>query len=211
MFTGIIQDVAEISRIERAGGAARLWVATKLDVSDFEHGESISIDGVCLTVTEAAAGAFCVDVSSESLARSTLGEAGPGRKVNIERAMQANDRFGGHFVLGHVDGIGAVRRADRESEYLRLAIAPPAELMRYMVEKGSVAVDGVSLTINAVEADSFSMMLIPTTLSDTTLAGRKPGDKVNIETDIIGKYIERFLAARSGGITIDKLREQGFE
>ena len=110
-----------------------------------------------------------------------------------------------------MDGIGAVRRADRDSEYLRLVIAPPAEFMRYMVEKGSVAVDGVSLTINTVEADSFSMMLIPSTLSDTTLAGRKPGDKVNIETDIIGKYIERFLAARSGGITIDKLREQGFE
>jgi len=210
MFTGIIQDVGEISRIERAGDAARLWVKTSLDVGTFIHGESIAIDGVCLTLTETRGDSFRLDVSSESLARTTLSDAGPGRKVNIERAMQASDRFGGHFVLGHVDGIGSIRETRREGEYLRITITPPAEIMKYMVEKGSVAVDGVSLTINTVDTDSFSLMLIPTTLAETTLAKRKPGDKVNIETDIIGKYIERFLAARSGGLTTEKLRDGGW-
>jgi len=211
MFTGIIQDVGEIARINRSGNSAQVWVRTALDVSGFVRGESIAVSGVCLTVTETQGDTFRVDASSESFTKTTLGEAVPGRKVNIERAMRADDRFGGHFVLGHVDGVGRVREARREGEYLRFVVAPPPELMRYMVSKGSVAVDGVSLTINSVDADSFSLMLIPTTLSETTLVERKVGDTVNIETDIIGKHIERFIKAGSGGLTIDKLREEGWE
>jgi riboflavin synthase len=144
------------------------------------------------------------------MARSTLKEATPGRKVNLERALQATDRLGGHFVLGHVDGIGSLKEARREGEYLRVAVAPPPELLRYIVEKGSIAVDGVSLTVNGVDTSGFSLMLIPTTIAQTTLAEKRPGDKVNIETDIIGKYIEKFLAARSSGVTLEKLREEGF-
>ncbi len=210
MFTGIIQDIGVINGVEHSSGATRMWVKTKLGADTFTLGESIAVDGVCLTVSEIKGDAFRVDVSAESMSRSTLKEAAPGRKVNLERAMQATDRFGGHFVLGHVDGIGNLKEVRREGEYLRMVITPPPELLRYIVEKGSVAVDGVSLTINSVDAAGFSLMLIPTTIAQTTLAQKRPGDKVNIETDIIGKYIEKFLAARSGGITLEKLREQGF-
>ena len=211
MFTGIIQDVGVISGVELSSGAARMWITTKLDTGSFARGESVAVDGVCLTVSEIKGDSFRVDVSAESLSRSTLKESNAGRNVNLERAMLASDRFGGHFVLGHVDGIGGVKEARRDGEYLRMVIAPPPELLRYLVEKGSVAVDGVSLTINGVDAKGFSLMIIPTTISQTTLALKKPGDKVNIETDIIGKHIEKFLATRSGGITLEKLREEGFE
>jgi len=210
MFTGIIQDVGEIDRIERAGGAASIWIKTGLDTSDFLYGESISVSGVCLTLTEVRGNRFRVDVSSETLARSSLDKATPGARVNLERALRAGDRFGGHFVLGHVDGMARVKKIRTEGDYVRMELDADREIMKYMVPKGSVAVDGVSLTVNEVRPGGFSMMLIPTTLKETTLTFRKPGDTVNIEADIIGKYIENFLAARTGGITLDKLKEEGW-
>lgn len=210
MFTGIIQDVGEISRVERSGRAAAIWIKTGLDTSDFRHGESISVSGVCLTLTEVQGDRFRVDVSSETLSRSSLDKAAPGTKVNLERALRATERFGGHFVLGHTDGMARVKEIRAEGDYVRMSLAADRELMKYMVPKGSVAVDGVSLTVNEVRPDGFSMMLIPTTLKETTLTFRKQGDMVNIEADIIGKYIENFLAARSGGITLDKLKEEGW-
>ncbi len=211
MFTGLIQDVGEIARIERSGQAARIWIKTGLDTSDFGYGESISISGVCLTLTEVKGNEFRVDVSSETLSKSSLDRATPGARVNIERALQTGDRFGGHFVLGHVDGVGRVREIRTEGEYVRMSLAAEGELIRYMVPKGSVAVDGVSLTVNEVWPDGFSVMLIPTTLKETTLTFRKGGDMVNIEADIIGKYIENFIAARTGGITLEKLKEEGWK
>lgn len=210
MFTGLIQDVGTISRIERHGSGAKFWLKTKLDASSFSPGESIAVDGVCLTAAETRRDEFRADVSPESLARSTLGDAAVGKNINIERAMQIGDRFGGHFVLGHVDGVCAARAIGRDGEYLRVTIAAPPEIIKYAVAKGSIAINGVSLTINDVTSDSFSMMLIPTTLNETNLSMLKPGDKVNIETDIIGKYVEKFVTARSGGLSIEKLREEGF-
>jgi len=211
MFTGIIQDVGKLSRIERSGAAARIWIETNLDTADFQLGESIAIDGVCLTVAETKGSEFRADVSSESLSRSTLTDAAPGRKVNVERAMRASDRFGGHFVLGHVDGVGRITGNRREGDYLRLSVKPPAGILKYIVEKGSIAINGISLTVNTVEHDSFSLMLIPTTLDETNLADARPGEMVNIETDVVGKYVEKFVNAGSDGITLDKLKSQGWD
>lgn len=211
MFTGLIEDVGKIRRLERGGEAARLWVETRLDTSSFTIGESIAVDGLCLTVIEVQGNAFRADVSTESLARSTLSDGHPGRKVNIERALRAEGRFGGHFVLGHIDGVGRVLETRKMGEYLRFRVESAREIMRYVVEKGSIAIDGVSLTINEALPDSFTVMLIPATLAQTTLPEKQPGDRVNLETDIIGKYVEKFVNAKvNQGVTMERLTREGF-
>lgn len=188
MFTGIVEERGRIVAVEPLPDAARLTVAGPLVTSDAKHGDSIAVNGVCLTVVDVADGAFTVDVVHETLLRSSLAKAQAGDQVNLERAMALGDRLGGHIVQGHVDGTGAfVARADDGLTTFEL----PADLAKYVVEKGSIAVDGVSLTVASVGAGRFSVALIPTTLSLTTLGLRQPGDAVNLEVDVLAKYVER--------------------
>lgn len=193
MFTGIVEDVGRISHLENLSGGRRLWVATGLPVSSFETGESIAIAGACMTVVETADGEFAVDVSAESLRRTSLGDLAPGDAVNLERAMQLGDRLGGHMVSGHIDGTGVVDsiRPEGESSIFTFRVAP--DLMPMLVEKGSVAVDGISLTCFACRKDRFDVAVIPHTMTATTLGVRLPGGKVNIEVDMMGKYVAKLV------------------
>ena len=194
MFTGIIQSVGRIARITPNGPALRMRVeAGGLDLSDTTLGDSIAVDGCCLTVVAFDAAGFEADVSRETL-DCTAGFA-PGRRVNLEKALRAGDRLGGHLVTGHVDGVGAVVSVEPEGDNRRLAFRLPAGLDKYVARKGSVAVDGVSLTVNRVQGDVFAVNLIPHTLAATSLSDRAPGDRVNLEVDLIARYVERMLGA----------------
>lgn len=163
---------------------------------NLEVGESIAVDGICLTAVEPDGARLVLDVSPETLRRTTLGERRAGDPVNLERALRLSDRLGGHLVTGHVDGVCRVARIQEQGPFVELHFSAPPALLRYVVEKGSVAVDGISLTVASCRADGFSVALIPATLKQTTLARRRPGDKVNIETDLLGKYVEKLLAGR---------------
>jgi riboflavin synthase len=198
MFTGIVEEIGEIVRVEPAGDGARLEIRGKTVTEGTRHGDSIAVDGVCLTVVGLDGEVFTVDVVAETLARSTLGGKDAGARVNLERAVRAGRRLGGHIVQGHVDGTAAVldRTPGDHGERMRFSL-PPA-LARYVVEKGSIAVDGVSLTVAAVDAESFTVALIPATLELTTLGARRPGDPVNLEVDVIAKYVEKQVAAYAG-------------
>jgi riboflavin synthase len=195
MFTGIVEELGEVAAVEPGGDSARLTVRGPLVTSDAGHGASIAVNGVCLTVVEHAQGAFTVDVMAETLHRSALGTLRPGDRVNLERAMAASGRFGGHVVQGHVDGTARLleRTPGERWEVLRFSLPQP--LARYVVEKGSVTVDGVSLTVASVHADAFTVSLVPTTLALTTLGRLEVGDVVNLEVDVLAKYVERLLAA----------------
>lgn len=218
MFTGLVQDVGFIKRLERCGELLRLTIQSRLLEESPQLGESISVDGVCLTVVSFGREAFQVEVSPETLERTTLGEAEPGRPVNLERALRVSDRLGGHLVTGHVDGVGVLKRRQTANRYLELEIGLPGELGRYLVEKGSIAVDGISLTINRCGRDWFGLALIPHTISQTTLAMKGVGARVNIECDILGKYVEKLLEARArnlpqggpGGVTEELLQKHGY-
>lgn len=212
MFTGLIEDVGEVKKILNNAEGAELWVVTKLDTSDFTLGESISVDGVCLTVKKVEKNLFVCDVSKESLFRSTLKGASSGRKVNLERAMKADGRWGGHFVLGHVDGTGKITNFTRSEKFAVIQISVPSNVHKYLVEKGSIAVDGISLTVNEVFPSGFSVTVIPETLSKTTLLYKKIGDAVNLEADIIGKYVEKFVsfAEKGSSINMEKLVAEGY-
>lgn len=194
MFTGIVQDVGYVQTMERRGGDLRLTIGTeRLELSRAALGDSIAVAGVCLTAVGLAAHRFDVDVSVETLARTTLGEWQVGRRVNLEPALRAGDALGGHLVAGHVDGVGQLltRSAQARSEQLRFRL--PHELSSYVARKGSVCIDGVSLTVNAVEADEFEVNLIPHTLEVTTLGQLTAGERVNIEVDLIARYVERLI------------------
>ena len=201
MFTGIVEEVGEVVAVQHGEASARLTVRGPLVTSDAVHGASICVDGVCLTVVDQPDPAsFTVDVMAETLSRSSLRDVAPGRRVNLERALAASARLGGHIVQGHVDGTGSVvsRTPGDAWEVVRIAI--PAELARYVVEKGSITVDGTSLTISAVSAVDdpapwLEVSLIPTTLELTTLGQRRPGSVVNLEVDVLAKYVERLAAA----------------
>lgn len=189
MFTGIVEELGEITAVEALPNAARLTVQGPLVTSDARPGDSISVNGVCLTVVEATAGgAFTVDVVHETLRRSSLDKVQVGDRVNLERAAALGQRLGGHIVQGHVDGTGVLRSRD-ENGLTRFGV--PARLTRYMVEKGSITVDGASLTVVDVTAEEFSVALIPTTLELTTLGRKQPGDPVNLEVDVLAKYVEK--------------------
>jgi riboflavin synthase len=194
MFTGIVEELGHVVALERGADSARLTVAGPLVVSDAVHGASIAVNGVCLTVVEHDGERFTVDVMAESLARTSLGVLAPGDRVNLERAMPAGGRFGGHVVQGHVDGTARIvaRTPGDRWEVVRFSLG--ADLARYVVEKGSITVDGVSLTVSAVGDDWFEVSLIPTTLALTTLGHRGVGDPVNLEVDVLAKYVERLLA-----------------
>jgi riboflavin synthase len=193
VFTGLVQDLGEITGAEASGDGVRLTIATRLELAE---GDSVAVNGVCLTATAIADGAFSADVMNETLRRSSLAEAEAGRRVNLELPLRAADRLGGHFVQGHVDGVGTVRDV-REDGFARVVtVAAPPEVLRYIVEKGSIAVDGVSLTIAAYGDDWFSVSLIPETLERTILGAAQTGQPVNLEVDVLAKYIERLVPAR---------------
>jgi len=195
MFTGIVEELGTIAGVDRGTDSARLTVRGPLVTSDATHGASIAVNGVCLTVVEHADGEFTVDVMAETLSRSSLGSLRAGDRVNLERAMAAGGRFGGHVVQGHVDGTAQVleRVPGDRWEIVRLSL--PAGLARYVVEKGSITVDGVSLTVASVVDTSFTVSLIPTTLDLTTLGHKGIGDLVNLEVDVLAKYVERLMRA----------------
>jgi riboflavin synthase len=195
MFTGIVESLGQVVAIEQRGDDACVRIATEF-ASELAHGESVAVDGVCLTVASFDTDAFSADVMPETLRRSTLGALQPGRKVNLERAVTPTTRLGGHLVQGHVDGVGTITHRAPGARWDEVHIAIPDELARYVAVKGSIAVDGVSLTVVEVGDESFSVGLIPTTLQCTTLGERRVGDKVNVETDVMAKYAERLLDAR---------------
>lgn len=213
MFTGIIEELGLIEAVEPRGAGARLRVRCTRVLEDASLGSSIAVNGVCLTVTALAPQAFSADVSPETLRRSNLGELRPGSKVNLERPLAAAGRFGGHIVQGHVDGTGELvsLEAVGEGDWW-LTVRFPPELDPYFVEKGSVAVDGISLTIAAVEGDSFSATIIPHTYRNTTLHRASPGARLNLECDILAKYVLRLLGRqeRRLPLTVDQLREMGY-
>ncbi|GAA3116840.1 riboflavin synthase [Streptosporangium carneum] len=195
MFTGIVEELGEIAAIEPLRDAARMAIRGRTVTGDAGHGDSIAVNGVCLTVVDVDGEVFTADVMKETLDRSCLGALRPGSRVNLERAVRADQRLGGHIVQGHVDGTGVLlaREPDEHWEVVRISL--PAELNRYVVEKGSIAVDGISLTVVGVDAGGFSVSLIPTTLRLTTLGAKQPGDPVNLEVDVIAKHVEKLVGA----------------
>jgi riboflavin synthase len=217
MFTGIIQAIGTIATLESKGQDVRVRVQTgKLDLSDVQLGDSIAVNGVCLTAVELPGDGFWADVSGETLSRTTFGGLQTGSRVNLEKALTPTTRLGGHLVSGHVDGIGDIisRGSDGRSE--RFVVRAPDELAKYIAEKGSICVDGISLTVNGVSGAEFELNIVPHTLVETTMSAYKPGTHVNLEVDVIARYLERLLLGekaadtRSGGINLEKLQEYGF-
>ena len=194
MFTGIVRERGTLVSVEDAEGGVRLGVDAPLTAGAASVGDSISVSGVCLTAVDVSDGQVAFDVVPETLVRTTLGAATAGTEVNIEPALRAGEPLGGHYVQGHVDGVGSVREVSREGEALRVTFEAPRELLRYCVVKGSVAVDGVSLTIAALDDDAFAVALVPHTLEVTTLGTLAIGDRVNLELDVLAKYVERLVA-----------------
>jgi riboflavin synthase len=193
MFTGIIEELGTVVGVDDQGDAVRLTVRGQLVTSDATEGDSISVDGCCLTVASTADGSFTADVMRETLAKTSLGTFGPGSRVNLERAVTPTTRLGGHIVQGHVDGTGAVVSRTPSEHWEVVEISLPPGLERYLVAKGSITVDGISLTVVDVAADAFTVSLIPETLARTTLGLKQPGDVVNLEVDVIAKYVEKMV------------------
>ncbi len=217
MFTGIIQSIGQIAAIEPKGDDARVRVLTnKLDLDDVQLGDSIAVNGVCLTAVELSGDGFWADVSGETLACTTFKQIKIGLAVNLEKALMANARLGGHLVSGHVDGVGEITQRYNDGRSIRYHIKVPAELAKYIAEKGSICIDGISLTINSVTGAEFSLNIVPHTLQETTLGKMKTGDHVNLEVDIIARYLERLLLGDKAaepdakGISKELLAEHGF-
>lgn len=209
MFTGIIQGLGTVRKMTRKGQDAVIGVQTLLPLSDLKKGDSVAVNGVCLTVTELSGQDFSADVSAETLARTNLQFLKAGDRVNLEKALRLADFLGGHIVLGHVDGSGRIAEKTQKSGSIVFAVTVEENLGRYIVEKGSIAIDGISLTINRFAGGRFYVNIIPHTIENTTLAFKKVGDTVNIETDILGKYVEKLLQP-GGRIDMDFLRQHGF-
>lgn len=193
MFTGIVEELGTIRSIQRGKHSAVLSIGASLVLSDLKIGDSVAVNGVCLTATSRDSGGFTADVMHETLNRSSLGALTVGSRVNLERAMPADGRFGGHIVSGHIDGTGTICAIRPDDNAVWYTVQASPELLRYIVEKGSITIDGISLTVAAVEADRFSISAIPHTAAVTTLGKKRVGDTVNLETDIIGKYVEKLL------------------
>lgn len=223
MFTGIVEEIGTVVSVTQGAKAAKLALRGNLIFEDMHIGDSIAVNGVCLTVTEKTSNTFIVDVMPETLRRSSLGKLSKGSKVNMERAMAANGRFGGHIVSGHIDGTGEIESFIREDNAVWVTVKASPKLLKYIIEKGSIAIDGISLTVAYVDDRCFKVSLIPHTASNTTLLAKKAGDIVNLENDIVGKYIDKLLhfeasgveadgagEKASGGISVDFLAENGF-
>ncbi|HPD47018.1 MAG TPA: riboflavin synthase [Anaerohalosphaeraceae bacterium] len=212
MFTGIIEAVGTVRSVRPGGGGKVFSVDLGKVAEGVRPGDSIAVNGVCLTVSRLTGAVADFDVSGETLTRSTLAMLGPGGRVNLERAMRADGRFGGHIVLGHVDGTARIAAIERRGEFVEMRFIADAPLLDEIVMKGSVAVDGISLTVAAIDGKGFSVALIPTTLGETTLGRARTGDVVNIETDILIKAVRKYLGklAAGEGLTAEKLREYGF-
>jgi riboflavin synthase len=194
VFTGLVADLGTVAALEATAGGVRLRVRSTL-AAELGEGDSVAVNGVCLTATQVADGQFTADVMHETLRRSSLAEVADGTRVNLELPLRAADRLGGHVVQGHVDGVGAIRDAVEDGFARVVTIDAPPELLRYVVEKGSIAVDGVSLTVASVTADTFSVSLIPETLERTNLGAAAPGTPVNLEVDVLAKYVEKLMVA----------------
>lgn len=197
MFTGIVEEMGRVESVVPSGEGLRLRIHAVTVVSDLPIGSSVAVDGVCLTVVEVDGDALQVDVVPETMSRTTLGRLGVGDPVNLERAMAASGRFDGHVVQGHVDGVGSISSISAHGDDVRFGVECPPDLLRYVVEKGSITVSGVSLTVAALGPDGFEVALIPHTLAVTSLGRREAGDAVNLEVDILAKYVERLLEARA--------------
>ena len=216
MFTGIIQSIGKISHIQPQGGDFRLSISTgKLPLVGAALGDSIAVSGVCLTAIELGDGQFSADVSRETLSRTTLGTLKPGSRVNLELALTPTTRLGGHIVSGHVDGVGEVVQRSADARSVRFVIEAPANLAKYVAEKGSICVDGVSLTVNGVDGKRFDLNIVPHTLAETTMEEFQTGRKVNLEVDLLARYLERLLlgekaAYSSGGAMEELLANSGF-
>jgi len=193
MFTGIVEELGEVVALTELIDAARLQIRACVVTADAKPGDSIAVNGVCLTVVEHSADGFVADVMAETLDRSALADLRPGSPVNLERAVTLATRLGGHLVQGHVDGTGRVVHRRTEAHWDVVEISAPPQVLRYVVEKGSITVDGVSLTVASLDSGTFTVGLIPTTLASTTLGRRSPGDAVNLEVDVLAKYVERLL------------------
>jgi riboflavin synthase len=200
LFTGIIQTTGRLERRAASGGGARLVITTPRPLPALSVGESVAVNGACLTVSARRGARFTVEVSPETLRRTTLGTLTPGSRLNLERALRMGDRMGGHNVQGHVDGVGKLEVVRPDGDWFAYRFRAPRALSPYLVEKGSIAIDGVSLTVFACRGPSFTVALIPHTLAQTTLGERRPGDRVNLEADVLLKQIEAMLRARRGSV-----------
>lgn len=217
MFTGIIQSVGRIQRLEPRGGDVRLRIAAgKLPLGGASLGDSIAVNGVCLTAVELSGEGFAADVSRETLALTTLGGLGVGGRVNLETALTLSTPLGGHLVSGHVDGVGTLLERHEDARSWRLRIQAPDELARYIAHKGSICVDGVSLTVNRVDGAAFELNIVPHTIQETIIGDYRPGSRLNLEVDLIARYLERLLLGeraadpKASGLTLDFLAEHGF-
>lgn len=211
MFTGLIEACGTLRRVERRGPGVTLIVqAPPAMVADLVLGESVACDGACLTVTRFGGDNFSVDASAETLQRTTLGERRPGDRLHLERAMRLGDRFGGHIVAGHVDATGLIRSKRPVGRSIAMGFSVPEAVSRYLVAKGSIAIDGVSLTVNEVDPQGFDVVLIPHTQGVVHLADKPVGARVNLEADVIGKYVERLMGPKQGGVDLATLARAGF-
>lgn len=220
MFTGIVEEIGTVVSVSQGTKDARLTLQGNLIFEDMHVGDSIAVNGVCLTVTEKTSSTFTADVMPETMRRSSLGKLMKGSRVNMERAMSANGRFGGHIVSGHIDGTGEIERLVKEDNAVWVTVKTSEKILKYIIEKGSITIDGISLTVAYVDNRCFKVSLIPHTAANTTLLTKKTGDIVNLENDIVGKYIDKLLhfedakpedgEAAAGGISVDFLTKNGF-
>ncbi|MBE9503844.1 MAG: riboflavin synthase [Proteobacteria bacterium] len=211
MFTGIVEGKGKVKSLGNGSSGFTVTIEAPFDLSSDKVGDSISVNGICLTATKIEKTTFSADVSKETLSRTNLGKLKSGSEVNLERALKLGDRLGGHLVTGHIDGPGTVKKIEKRGESLYIEIALEEKELKYIVKKGSVTVDGISLTVNSVGNDFFTLNIIPHTLELTTLGEIKPGSQVNIETDIIGKYVEKLIPGENAEkVTMDLLQKSGF-
>jgi riboflavin synthase len=218
MFTGIIESIGKIAKMEKRGGDVRLHIATgKLDLSDVALGDSIAVNGVCLTAVVLPGDGFVADVSNETLSLTSVGQLSTGSLVNLEKALTMSTRLGGHLVSGHVDGLGEVIAKSEDARSIRFTVKAPDELAKYIAHKGSITVDGTSLTVNAVKGAEFELNIVPHTAQETIMSEYEVGRKVNLEVDLVARYLERLLlgdkaadAYAEGGLNMQKLMEAGF-
>jgi riboflavin synthase len=212
MFTGIVESKGKVLRAEYRGHGKRLALELPADLTDVQLGDSINVNGACLTVVEKKGQIIEFDLSSETLQRTGLGDLKGGDSVNLERALKLTDRLGGHIVTGHIDGIGIIVEKRQETEFIHLRIRIPKSISRYVVQKGAIAIDGISLTVNECQDEEVKMVLIPDTIEKTTLVKKRVGDRVNVEADILGKYVEKMLeGGKPKGMDLSFLKEHGFK